>query len=260
MYQERRMPKSQQLYTKVCDLNYVDIWSLTSNFKHDDVCDVRNVYWKSRDRRQQRTSPESSFSSRISESPNLAVIKDLPGHSASSSENDYRDTSEAVTWPPSGLTQRSELIACDAELLICKGACGFEGYVSVMPNNSNQYRCYAFAGTPENEKVECHDTSSSVGVTGWTTLTLANRPGTVNSWDTLEQPSMLLCFGTTPGTITLNQWAGLCNLNTPSETSAKSAVEPREINLLSILHRISLVQRGIESDVSVGVDKGRGTH
>lgn len=234
---------------------YVHIWSLTSNLKHVHGSDVRNALWKSRDRRQKRVLPESSFSCRVSESP-----KDRPGDSASSSETDSRGISEAVTWPPPGLTERSELIACDAEELICKGACSFEGYVSVMHNNADRYRCYAFAGTPESEKLQYHDTASSGVITEWTTFTLEDPQGTVNPWHTLEQPSMLLCFGTAPGTITLNQWVGLCNLSTPSETPAKSAVESREIDLLSILDRISLLQRGLESDVSGGLDNGRGMH
>ena len=218
------------------------------------MCDVGVVYEKSKHRRQQRISPESSFSSRDSESPNLAM--DSPTDSASSSHSEFPSTSEVVTWPPPGLTQRSELIACDAEVLICDGACSFEGYVSVMRNNPNQYRCYAFAGTPESEKLECHDSSPPMDITKWMTLTIEDLPGTVHPWDTMEQPSMLMCFGATPGTITLNQWVGLFNLNTPSETSVKSTVEPRETDLHSILDRIRVIQQGLESDVSGALDEG----
>ncbi|SLM33864.1 hypothetical protein LPUS_02460 [Lasallia pustulata] len=173
---------------------------------------------------------------------------DSPTDSTSSSHREFPSTSEVVTWPPPGLTQRSELIACDAEVLICTGACSFEGYVSVMRNNPNQYRCYAFAGTPESEKLECHGSSSPTDITQWMTLTIEDFPGTVHPWDTVEQPSMLMCFGDTPGTITMNQWVGLFNLNTRSETSVKSTVEPREIDLHSILDRIRAIQQGLESD------------
>lgn len=252
------MHKSQRLNTKVGGLSYIHFWSLTGDLKQHDAYDVRSACWNSRDRRQQHTLPESSFLSRYPESPNLA--KDSRNDSASSSETDLHCDSDEVTWPPPGLTRRSELIACDADVLICNGACYFVGYVSVMPSNLEQYRCYAFAGSMENENLECQDISASVGITNWMTLTLEDHQGTVNPWDTLEQPSMLLCFGTTPGTITLNQWAGLCNHNTPSETSPKSAAQPRELDLLSILDRISLVQRGLEDDVSSGLDILRGMH
>lgn len=249
------MHESQQLYPKVCGLSCIRVWSLTSDLKHYRVYDVRNAYWKPQGQRQQQPiSPESSFSSCDLESPNLG--NDFHDDSATSSESDLLRPSDVVTWPPSGLTQRSKLVACDAELLICKGACSFEGYVGVMHDDLNQYRYYAFAGTPESEKLECHDTSTSVGVTNWTSLILEEKPGTVRPWDTLEQPSMLLRFGTSPGAITLNQWAGLCNRNTPSEMSVTSVAERRKMDLPSILNRISLLQQGLESDVSSSPDKG----
>ena len=180
-----------------------------------------------------------------------SALSDSPSDSASSFGTGFENTCETVTWPPPGLTQSSELIACDAEVLICKGASTSEGYVSVMRNDPHQYRCFAFAGTPEREKLECHGNSSSEGITEWMTLTLNDPPEKLRPWDTVEQPSMLLRFGTIPGTITLNQWVGSCNLNTQAPGSlSKSAIEPREIGLLSILERLSFVQCGLEDDVS----------
>lgn len=244
------MHKSQQLYPKVCHLSCIEARSLTTEIKHASVYDVHNAYWKSQDRRQQCISPGSSFSSCDLESPNLR--KDFPDDWTSSSESDSSCPPDVVTWPPSGLTRRSKLTACDAELLICKGACSFAGYID------KQYRYYAFAGTPGSEELKCHDTSTSVGVAAWMSLTVDKRPGTARPWDTLEQPSMLLCFGTSPGTITLNQWVGLCNHNIPSDMSVKSVAERREMNLFSILDRISLLQRGLENDVSNSPHKGGG--
>lgn len=246
------MHESQQLYPKVCGLSCIHVRSLTSDLKHQRVYDTRNTYWKSQGRRQRRISPESSFSSCDLESPNLGNV--FPDDLASSSESDVHTPPDIVTWPPSGMTQRSRLTACDAELLICKGACRFEGYVELIDDDLDLYHYYAFAGTPESEDLKCPDTSTSVGATNWTSLTLKERLGPVRPWDTLEQPSMLLRFGTSPGTITLNQWAGLCNRNTPSKKSVTSVVERREMDLPSILNRISLLQRGLESDVSISPD------
>ncbi|KAL8704881.1 MAG: hypothetical protein Q9201_001997 [Fulgogasparrea decipioides] len=61
------------------------------------------------------------------------------------------------------------------------------------------------------------------------------------AWDTLEQPSMTLCFGKFPGTMTLNRYIG--NLNRPAasfERTAKAML--RKIDLSQILGRLKTLQ------------------
>ena len=71
----------------------------------------------------------------------------------------------------------------------------------------------------------------------------AERP-----WETLEQPSMEFCYGTQPGTITLNHWVALSGNPRPSLELRDPGVQPREVELSVILQRLMYLERGFEED------------
>jgi hypothetical protein len=58
---------------------------------------------------------------------------------------------------------------------------------------------------------------------------------------------MAFCFGTTPGTITLNHWvSSRGSLNTAIEIGTD--IKPRRVSLLSIIDRLRYIERGFEED------------
>lgn len=61
-------------------------------------------------------------------------------------------------------------------------------------------------------------------------------------WDTLDQPSYAFCYGSRPGTITLNHWAGLASTLPPTISLRDSGFRPRELDLTQICQRLRDIQ------------------
>lgn len=67
-------------------------------------------------------------------------------------------------------------------------------------------------------------------------------------WETLEQPSMALCFTNTPGTITLNRY--VTSITGPVIVDPPiSSIVCRDMALRKILRRLHYLQSGLEEDV-----------
>ena len=149
-------------------------------------------------------------------------------------------------WPPDGLTQRSHLTYEDAESLISRGALVFQGYVSQALHTRRQHnRYFAFAGTTDADYRSAHyDERRGLS------LVLGGYVDENEPWDTLEQPSMTQCFGSIPGSITLNRFFGAINRPLADELSY-SLIIAREMGLRDILDRLETLQQNLDEDVSL---------
>ncbi len=60
---------------------------------------------------------------------------------------------------------------------------------------------------------------------------------------------MAFCYGTIPGTITLNHWVSLSGRPNPGIELRDPGVKPREVELSVILERLIFLETGFEEDV-----------
>lgn len=81
-------------------------------------------------------------------------------------------------------------------------------------------------------------------------LVLGHHPDPSRPWETLEQPSMTLCFGRIPGSITINQYVG-SEGDFSEDTHGAASVSCREMKTRDVLDRLDCLQHGLEDDVSL---------
>jgi len=183
--------------------------------------------------------------------------------SAPHSVRDTLDNSSSVTndtvepdasvqgsiWPPDGLHARSYLTSEDAVTLIGPGALHFEGSDS-QAHHTSQPRTRYFAFVGATDKHGRPSLSSRFGrVSPGFSLVLGGHVDKDRPWDTLEQPSMTMCFGEVPGSISLNRYVG--RISRPLEDKEpKSLIERREMSMRDILDRLACLQHGLDIDVS----------
>ncbi|CAF9912302.1 MAG: hypothetical protein ALECFALPRED_008027 [Alectoria fallacina] len=145
-----------------------------------------------------------------------------------------------MSWPHS-LSQESELSAEEAELLISRGALFFEG-LPLQANHTlvRQPRFYAtvsFAAAGE------HSEASSDALAD-ASLVLSGQP--------LEQPSMGQCFGTVPGTVTLNRYINTISGPRHPERLHKHGIQTRATDNLLVLQRLHyLMRNGWDKDIEI---------
>lgn len=144
------------------------------------------------------------------------------------------------------MTDRSHLTPEDAETLICKGSLLFEGSAcQARHTGPGNLRYFAFAGTAEGE---CPSLKSNHAAYG-SSLVLGGEVDENQPWETLEQPSMAVCFGSIPGSITLNQY--VASVGRPLKDEQSGPIIPRrEMSLRNILKRLDYLQDGLDDDVS----------
>ena len=171
------------------------------------------------------------------------------GHRAKTSSTSS-DISPTAAWPPEGLNYRSRLTFEDAKALIASGALNFEGCVAQAAHTIEDGSLYyAFAdiadGTQapraEDPRHFRPEQSLVLGIIG----VKYDRP-----WETLEQPSMALCFGDIRGGVTLNRYISSINEAVDSADPPLSPVTRRELPLRKILCRLHYLQGGLDDDVS----------
>ena len=148
-----------------------------------------------------------------------------------------------MSWPPRGLSEGAELSREKAELLISKGALVFEG-LSLRYNHTliPQPRFYASVSYAAIGKYL--EASSQPGSTvPDASLVLSGQP--------LEQPSMVQCFGASPGTITLGRYINAISSARRPEYLPKYKIKPRATDNLLVLQRLHyLMKNGWDEDVS----------
>ena len=160
------------------------------------------------------------------------------------------------TWPPKGLKLRSKLTFIEAEALVGKGAIVFKGFAHQTPNVPFKHsRFYAFAGMRDgSESLEA--SYKPVPLIEGMSFALAHAFEYLMPWETLEQPSMSVCFGASPGTISLNYWVSLATRRLPhSETTSDLISRPME--LTTIMDRLQYLENGLDDTVSHGRNPGR---
>lgn len=156
---------------------------------------------------------------------------------------------QASIWPPDGLHARSYLTPEDAVTLISQGALHFEGSDFQAHHTSQpRTRYFAFAGTKGKDGHPSLSCRSSRVFPGFS-LILGGHVNKDRPWDTLEQPSMTMCFGQIPGSISLNRHVGHISRPLKNE-EPDSLIERREMSMRDILDRLACLQHGLDTDVS----------
>lgn len=152
--------------------------------------------------------------------------------------------SSAVEWPPSNLTQSDDLGFEQAEDLISHGAATFHGYYEDTSCDHRRY--YAVVGNGLSGVTD--QARSSEQATKYMSATLTCAPNPVHPWRSLEQPSLLSCFGEVPGSITLNYWLGTFGESHPA-VEQNGSLWTREVELLWLMERVGRLELGLETDV-----------
>ena len=168
----------------------------------------------------------------------------------------HAEPARQLIWPPKGLKLRSKLTFDEAEALVGRGAVVFKGFAHQTPNVPFKHsRFYAFAGMKDgSESLEASYKPSPL--TEGMSFALAHAFEYLMPWETLEQPSMIMCFGALPGTISLNYWVGLATRKVPhSETTSDLISRPME--LTTIMDRLRFLENGLDDTVSFGRNLGR---
>ena len=156
------------------------------------------------------------------------------------------ESAQGIIWPPDGLTYRSHLAPEDAGSILCKGALRFEGFTCLASHTSRQHmRFFAFAETPDGK----YPLSGYYHVSGELSLVLGRRLHDDHPWETLEQPSMSLCFGCIPGSITLNRYISFVGSPLVNE-QPRTLTTPKDMCLQDVLDRLDCLQHGLDDDVS----------
>jgi hypothetical protein len=178
-------------------------------------------------------------------------LRDTPDNS-SSGTNDTVEPDASVQgsiWPLDGLHARSYLTSEDAVILIGQGALHFEGSnFQAYHTSQPRTRYFAFAGVIGKDGHPSLSSRSGRLSPGFS-LVLGGRVDKDQPWDTLEQPSMTMCFGKIPGSISLNRYVG--RVNRPlKDKESNSLIERREMSMRDILDRLACLQHGLDLDVS----------
>jgi hypothetical protein len=131
--------------------------------------------------------------------------------------------------------------------LIAVGVPVFKGHKRAIPHASNEY--YSFFATCESNG-NAGDDRGDVYVNAFAADSFRIQgPGEAKvPWETLEQPSMEFCVGTSPGTITLNWWVGMQSNPLPVLELRDPGVLPRDVDLSVILERLIYLEHGFEED------------
>ena len=149
-----------------------------------------------------------------------------------------------VKWPPLNLRRTDELGPEQAEDLISHGAATFHGY-----HDHTYYDQRRFYAVVANRLCAPTDQpGSSEQVTKYMSSTLIGVPDSAHPWRSLEQPSLLSCFGDGAGSVTLNYWLGTFGDNR-QVVEDDGTLKTREVGLLWLLKRIRHLEFGLDADV-----------
>ncbi|TVY25914.1 hypothetical protein LHYA1_G005244 [Lachnellula hyalina] len=203
---------------------------------------------RDRDRKSRRPSATQSQRSRRPRSqgtPSSPVAKPAVRESAAIHVSTSPHHLPALTeWPPEGFTRDGSLTQGKAMELIASGTPVFKGSRRPVPNFPDAYHLYAtFGGNAESDSAIPFNAA-------FTACSFRPQdPGPVqHPWETLEQPSMAFCYGTRPGTITLNHWASTFGKPNLDIELAEPDIKPREVELSTILERLIYLEGGFEED------------
>jgi hypothetical protein len=154
--------------------------------------------------------------------------------------------SQLPRWPPRGFSRSSDLSPREANDFIRRGTLDFHGCYHDFPHASHgHYYFYSVArGQYDDDTDRAHQNEAFDDIS----LPLMGPTRSSEPWETLEQPSMAFCFGTCPGTVTLNHWVSSSG-STHAVVKVGSENRPRRISLLGILDRLRRLEDGLEENV-----------
>lgn len=131
--------------------------------------------------------------------------------------------------------------------LITSGVPVFKGHRREIPHASDEY--YTLYVTCEGNGGVGSDQGEPYNAAFSLASFRLQGPGpAIYPWETLEQPSMEFCYGTRPGTITLNHWVSLSGKPNPQFELRDPGVKPRDVDLSTILERLIYLEGGFEED------------
>ncbi|KAJ2905147.1 hypothetical protein MKZ38_006224 [Zalerion maritima] len=168
-------------------------------------------------------------------------------------------------WPPSGVSSTEELNATYATALIARGAPRHKGHKRALPyRDEDEFFAFYTTSTthPEVEddvvyppifqkgptdRADLHDSMVKL-----MSMKVRHFPGAGppdHPWESIEQPSYAFCYGSRPGTITLNHWASLNSEMPPPLILGDPGISIRDVELEVIMERIQELEiRGIIDD------------
>ncbi|KAL3417658.1 hypothetical protein PVAG01_10668 [Phlyctema vagabunda] len=150
-------------------------------------------------------------------------------------------------WPPPGISREEELPQGKAMELIATGVPVFKGHRRPVPHAGDEYHTFyaTCEGTGHTEDDRAEPFHPVLATSSFNIC----APGRAHHpWDTLENPSLAFCYGTRPGTITLNHWVNLSSKASPALELRDPGLRPREIELATILDRLIYLEGGFEED------------
>ena len=157
------------------------------------------------------------------------------------------------TWPPTGLSLHSKLSSEHAKTLVCHGALSFQGrFLQASHSFVRHHHFYAAVGVEDERHGILIPVQTSYAPADMS-LTLMAPLEHSKPWETLEQPSTTECFGTLPGTITLNRYVGSLSPPLMPATSPPSCIQLRLADPVLVLQRLHFLQRGLDLDVSARI-------
>lgn len=154
-------------------------------------------------------------------------------------------------WPPPGLNYHSKLTSEEAEMLICKGACVFEGFLSQVPHGSAGHVRYNASASTSGRGKNVPPACTSSEQLGRMAIVRIDSMECCSPWEFLAQPVMTSPFGAQPGTITLDHWVSMAGHPVVLvDDTEEGLVKPREMEFFDVLNRLKQLQQGeISGDV-----------
>ncbi len=158
------------------------------------------------------------------------------------------DLGPLTEWPPSGMSSEEELPLGHAMALIARGVPAHKGHRRRVPHASDHY--YALYATTAGNRGDATDGADlHEAMTQLMTMRLLAGSGPpAHPWETLEQPSLAFCFGSRPGTVTLNHWVEQASVLPPTLALRDPGVLPRDVDLVALFQRLRELEAGLEDD------------
>jgi hypothetical protein len=143
-----------------------------------------------------------------------------------------------ASWPPPGYKHDGSLSKSRARELITTGAPIFTGYRRTVPHTENEY--FAFYASADGNgwtgDDRCQPFTAAFAASSFR---LQGAGPSAYPCESLEQPSLSFCYGSRPGTCTLNHWVGLSGKPNAYIELRDPTITPREVKLGTILERLT---------------------
>lgn len=148
---------------------------------------------------------------------------------------------DPIVWPPRGFTTQAFLAFNEAVSLICCGAILFRSFsVPAQHAVDHHAHLHSFIELSNGSRIR-EATSPLAMLDDCMSFPLDESLEENTPWNTLEQPSMTLCFGRYPGTMTFSRYISRLNRPAPS-TEYTSKTLLRKLDNSQILDRLRLLQ------------------